>query len=803
MSRRRWVLVACLLPALLAGRPAEASAQLRCDPCVIGVVVDGPWEQNDAILSTLQQEVLALLGENRVSFPASKRREGNWTLAASRAAIDALLADADVDIVVAAGPIASTDLVGRSTPLAKPVIATFLPSPVAQALPVTLDDDQDRVSGVPNLTYVIFSGTPASSFRRFAEVAPYSHLAVLVMAELVSAAPGISSVPSTYPDATVSIVPVGASVDQALATMPAGVDAVYVTPLTHLPADEFRHLVSELIARKLPSFSSWGRSEVEAGLLTSTFADADIQRLGRRIAIDIERLIAGEDASTLPVEFVRGERLSLNMATALAVEAYPSWDIYTEAELINAADANVVRRLDLATVAREAEAASLALAAARQSVAAAEAGWEQARSVLRPQLSVSLAGQLIDEDRAEASFGSMPQGALVAGASASQLIFSDQARSGIDVSRARTSAAEYSRDQVRLDAVLDAVVAYLNVLRTMTFEEIQRENLITTRSHLELAESRQRLGVARQQEVLRWQSQLATNRRDVIAANARRNQAEIALNQLLNRPLEEPFEAVDAGLADTSLRTTAETLDPFVDNPFAFDLFRDFMAAEALSAAPELRQIDAAIEIQRRVQTTARRRQWLPTIGLQADLTSVDTWGAGTSFAIPIALPGSLPRPNRFNWTLGIRASLPVFEGGRRKADVAQASLELARLGIQRDATADLVEQRVRATLHAAGASHAAIQLTQDAATAAEANLTLVMEAYSRGAVSVTELIDAQSAQLTAELLAANAVHDYLIDLMSAQRAVGRFDFFTDDAVHQDFLTRLRRYFLDAGYPLR
>jgi len=767
------------------------------------VVLDGPWDQNDAVRSTIEAEVIRLVGDaSRITFPADKRLMGDWTADGALRAVDALLADPAVDIVLTAGPLTSANAVRRQT-LPKPVISTFVPDPVAQTLPLVTDANQDRVSGVPNLTYIIFSGSPETSFRRFAEVAPFEHLAILVMAELLAAEPTLGTAAPGVDGIRITVVPVADSPEEALADLPADVDAVFVTPLTQLSSAEFDRLVQALVARRLPSFSYWGRSEVARGLLTSIFLDTDLERLGRRVAIDVQRLLDGEDAATFPVEFVRSERLTINMATARAIGAYPSWAVYTEAELLAEHEEGTARRLDLATVAREAEAASLALASAERRIEAGVEDVRRAGSIFRPQVDLSVAGQMIDEDRAEASFGSQPQRALATTASVSQLLFSDAARAGVQVAEHQQAARRGTRDQTRLDAVHQAVVAYLNVLRAGTLERIQRENLITTRSHLETAQARWRLGVARQQEVLRWQSQLAGNRRDVIAANAARNQAEIALNRLLNRPLEEPFEAADANLDDSSLLTSAQQLDPFVNNPFAFDLFRDFMADEALVASPELRQIDAAIAAQRRAQTSARRSLWSPTIGLQLDATTVNTWGTGASVALPPGFPFALNAPNRFNWTLGVRASLPLFAGGARFAEIARTSFEVTRLELERDEAANLVEQRIRSTLHAAGASHAAIQMTADGAEAARQNLQLVMEAYSRGAVSIIDLVDAQNAQLTAELLAANAVHDYLVDLMNAQRALGRFDFFTDAQEHAAFLERLRAFFERAGYPIR
>ena len=69
---------------------------------------------------------------------------------------------------------------------------------------------------------------------------------------------------------TINMVPVGNldSTDSG-STYLQDTDVVFVTPLLRLPIKEFQGLVSGLIDRQLPSFSMFGRSEVEQGLFAT------------------------------------------------------------------------------------------------------------------------------------------------------------------------------------------------------------------------------------------------------------------------------------------------------------------------------------------------------------------------------------------------------------------------------------------------------------------------------------------------------------------------------------------------------
>ena len=120
---------------------------------------------------------------------------------------------------------------------------------------------------------------------------------------------------------------------------------------------------------------------------------------------------------------------------------------------------------------------------------------------------------------------------------------------------------------------------------------------------------------------------------------------------------------------------------------------------------------------------------------------------------------------------------------------------------MEHKAAKERIEQRIRSTLQVANVSYAGIQLADDAAKAAHKNLNLVTESYSRGVVSIIELLDAQNAALVADQTAANAVYDFLIDLMEVQRAVGMVDFFMTEEDQKDWFERLDAFFAGAGAP--
>ena len=791
VSDGRWGVVGLLTAAALAASTGPARAQMTCDPCVIGVALDGPWERNDEVRLGFEQEVADLVGPRfRVTFPSEKRRVADWTIAGARDVVDDLLADPVVDLVLTAGPVVSSQVADREE-LRKPVVAAFVHSPEVQGFPIAMTGSGERVSGVPNLSYITFSGDPLEELRHFRQVAPFTRLTYVAHDEPWTAGPleaGLRRGAASL-GVEMAAVRVGVSVDAAIGAIPPDAEAIYLTPLRQLPPGGFDRLVRALRERRLPTFSWWGSSEVDRGLLTSIYSATDLRRLGRRIALHVQRILGGEDASVLPIDFRRDQRLTLNMATARAVGLSPSWRVLTEAEVLHDRRQGA-RYLSLASAAREAVSANLDLAAFDHVVAAGRQTVRTARSVLRPQITASAVTETPAGNPVLRAMGLQPSWFAAGSVAVTQLLYSEGARAELQTELHLQRSREHSREEIRLDVAHGAATGYLDVLRAKTLERLQWDNLTITRSHLDLARSRQRIGVARASEVARWESQVAIDRRDLLKVRAQRRVTEIALNRLLDRPLEELFGTVDVDPNDPALLAVPSMLDAYAGNEAAFEHFRAFMAAEGLARSAELRQIDAAIDAQERQVLAARRALWVPTVAARGDVGGVGHGDIGLN-----GLPFALGQPSAFNWTVGLSATLPLFEGGARRADRSRAERALDELRFTRRAVAARVEQRIRSALHLANASYVAIDFTVEAALAARTNLELVTDSYREGSAPLLDLIDAQQTALATRRMETNAVYDYLVDLMDVHRAIGQFGFFMEPAEIAGFTERLREFY--------
>jgi outer membrane protein len=720
--------------------------------------------------------------DTRILVPEDKRFAGDWSLDGAAAALERALTDRDVDVVITLGILTSQQAARRAR-LSKPVIAPLAIDPILQSYPLV-----EGRSGRHNFAYVADFQSVANELRTFHQITGFKHLVALVDASLLLALPQLSSKADELAKTLgVRITMVRGGDDPAaiLASLPADADAVYVTPLRFNEA-QMHEVIAGLIARKLPSFSVLGRSEVEAGLLMTTGgAERDTDRLARRVVLMVQRIAAGEDPATFEVSFPTSQRLVINMQTARQIGFSPRWQFLADAEQLYA-DSGDARPLTLLEAMRAAIDANPSLEASRERLGSAQDDVRIARSGLLPSLTATAGRTRIDEDRANPLF--QAEDTTSAGLEFSQLIYSERAWAGYSISKSLGAAQLESQRTDMLDTLQDSAIAYLNLLRTKSVEEVRRRNVENTRRNLEISRVREEVGLGGRSDYLRWVAQLAGDKQNLLAAESQRRQAETEIMRILHRPAAQPFNTVESGLDDPLTLVSSPRTQAFLDTPAKWAVFTEYAVSSALENAPEIAQAGEVVNARQRAFESASRAYYLPDLALVSNGTKYTSQsGAGST-----SLPGA---PDDEAWSVTLQASLPLFTSGLRGAERSQARHELRAGEADKTAVADGVEARTRAVLHRTASSWPSIDLSREAAEASEENLANVTEAYARGAVSVTDLIDAQEAALSAGLAATDAKYGFLIDFVSVLRAMSDFEILLDPASREAWYTRVEKWF--------
>lgn len=783
----RALLALCLLCSSVGfSTGADAQRRGRRTPRV-AIIVDGPADLYRETIDALTAEAVPLLQGTYADFEFGEGtvREGDFTQERANALLAEALADRDVSLVIGLG-LEVGRAVGATEDLSKPVLLPFA-APRLQGLP-----REGAVSGRQNLFYMTGLFDLPRDLRRFRDVIRRERVAVLVEDYIVDALPNAEATLQASVGETMQLqlISVGRTAEAIAAAIPEDAEAVYLGPMPRLPSAEIAPLIEAINARNLPTYASVGRRWVELGAFTTLVPEDERQRRLRRTALVMDDALRGADLATTSTAFERRAALVINMATARRIRMWPSFELMTEAELLNADDNTHGRALSFRQAVREGIERNLALQAREQDRVIADAQYDEALGTLAPTINLNAQAAWIDPDGA-GPFGRAER-EISYGVEAQQILYSPRATSGLRAARAAQAAVGSDVDSIILDTVQSVGRAYLDVLRARTGAEVNRENLSRARQNLALAEVRVDIGAAGPQEVFRWEIEIAEARAAVIQAIARRNQAELQLNRLLNRPQEETLNLAEPIAPDTGIVVSPEVAE-YVGDPWSFGVFRDFMVNEAMENAPELRQLEQAIETQEQLLVGQRQELYVPDLLLTGGINHTPgRWGTGSQ--APPADP-SLPFPARdnFSWQVGLVLQFNVFDLSRY-ARIDQTSAQVRQLGYQRESVSIQIEQRTRSALHAAGASSATVRLRQDAAEAARSNLELVVEAYRQGAVNVVTLIDAQNQYLSARLAAANAVYDFLSDFIDVERAAGRFSFLSDEEDNRSFIRRLAQF---------
>ena len=279
------------------------------------------------------------------------------------------------------------------------------------------------------------------------------------------------------------------------------------------------------------------------------------------------------------------------------------------------------------------------------------------------------------------------------------------------------------------------------------------------------------MGTSSSADIYRWEAEEARAQIRVLDARATVDQAWNQINRLLNLPQDERLPLKEATFNEPFVITRRE-FDTLIARPADYKVFSELIVARGVGQAPEVAQIDAQLLAKERELKSLRRETWLPKFSLGGQYTSnLRQSGAGA---------GPVAGEDLEDWNVGVQATVPLFTGGSRRAEISRARLELLQLRALRVSAAEKVEEAIRLQLHAAQADYGRIDLTRAAAESSRKNYELVADAYARGTVTIIELLDAQDASLTADAAAADSLFRFLTTIMALQRAAGGYDFLLD-----------------------
>ena len=306
-------------------------------------------------------------------------------------------------------------------------------------------------------------------------------------------------------------------------------------------------------------------------------------------------------------------------------------------------------------------------------------------------------------------------------------------------------AFEFGYGATRADVALEAYRRFYELLKAQKLAEVSTENLALTRDQLRRTEALYELGSVAKGDVLKQQVQVSQSELDLIRDRRAILVQRARLAQYLGLDPNQPLPI------DTTLTVPRLEADSVA------------VLEEALSRRPEILQSQAQVAS---AEAGLAAAQGLRYPSVDGNLSMDVVRASGDRFAVD-------DLNDQKEVTLGLRLSLPVFDGLNAKGQIQDARARKEQAVYANQNLRLLVEVEVEEALQAVSLSRERIAVAQAALDAADEDLKLSQERYNVGAATVLDLITAQVAWARARSDYVSAVADAHVAVMQVRRVRG------------------------------
>ncbi|HZK08613.1 MAG TPA: TolC family protein [Bacteroidales bacterium] len=773
--------ISFLLYMVLALLVARTATQAQV-PIKIGISKDAATGEFETLAQEIKSEIEALAqARGGVKF---RELSAEWQADKINENLRELLDDPETDIVITLGFL-SSDAAAHLPSYPKPVIAATSLDRELQGLTLQADSS----SGITNFSYTPSMIKLKNDMRAFYDMFGFSHLAVLVPEPLYTNFQPLRQFLSQHDQGfNVSFIPVEAGMENILSEMPASVDAAFVLPMIQNTPVEIAALFAELNQRQVPSLAVSGPSDLTLGASVTFTPQFTLLQMAREVALRVLKVSEGTNLSEIPVSRNGSKRTPVvNMESLRQTGKFPvNWQQLENAVLINV-EKMPGETMELRQAIAQALENNLQGKITDQDLLMAQKEVRIAKANVLPQVEVSASALQLSQNLVDVSMGQRGEFTLSGSASLRQVIWSEAAFGNIALKKLAAEYEQHASRQTMLDIVSDVSGAYISLLFNRNNLQIKNENVYASLQNLELAKAKEQSGEGGISDVNRWTTEVSISKMELNDAQAGYRAAMYQLNELLNHPIGNTIATPDSSEIDRTIVPDQNILALYFSNPDLTEKYASFLISEMHTWSPELQQVLTAGEIVDRKKSMQIRQLFVPEVALfgQADQAFVRE---GTRPISGLPVP---PPPDDITWHLGVKMSIPLFEGGRKRAEVQRTTIEQEKIGWQKDDLLNKIEKGLRSNVQLLKASYKELELAQQAARAAQDNYKIVQDAYAQGVTSVVQLIDAQNVMTRSKYMAASAYYQYILDYIKTERMQGRFGFLTDKTEQQEYSNRL------------
>jgi outer membrane protein TolC len=300
-------------------------------------------------------------------------------------------------------------------------------------------------------------------------------------------------------------------------------------------------------------------------------------------------------------------------------------------------------------------------------------------------------------------------------------------------------ASQFSYRDARDTVVLAVGANYLLTIANESRVTSAEAELKAAQALYQLAEDQENAGLAPQIDTLRARVQLQTQQSILIQAQNDLEKQRIALARVIGLPVKQKYRLVN--------RVPYEPLpDAAIENAYerALQTRPDYQAALALLRAAQYNQ-------------QASWQQRLPSIGFSGNY----------------GVLGFTPNSLAPSWTAAATLAIPIFQGGRVEADVAETKAILKQRQAQVDNLRGVIEQDVENALLDLKAAAEQVEVAGTGLDFAQQTLTQSQDRFAAGVTNNVEVIQAQQQLASANEQYIASLYAHNIAKVLLARAVG------------------------------
>jgi outer membrane protein TolC len=312
--------------------------------------------------------------------------------------------------------------------------------------------------------------------------------------------------------------------------------------------------------------------------------------------------------------------------------------------------------------------------------------------------------------------------------------------------RAEATATGSDLAAARLDLRLEVSRAYWALVTARETVRVLEQALATADRSLADVRSRVDAGLLPPNDVSRSEAQRARSELLLVEARGRVEIVSIDLSRLMGLPAPatiEPAEALDGGTALSADVAALET--------------------EALASRPELTALKVRTDgVNARLDAIASTRKPMVSVASGYDVANPN--------------PRIFPRQDKWqpSFDISFNVSWQFWDSGRAKADRAEALANQLVLQERQNEVTSQIQADVRRQLVELATSRAALAPARLALAAAQETRRVVDDRFEAGVATTLDVLDAQLAEMQADLDRARVLADVRLNEARLTRVVGR-----------------------------